>query len=112
MIEKVLTVTAAARLKTGEMSAGISPTAAYCLPAEAVNAMDTAKMWALIIAVTFAIVGLILIGIGMFFQHRRGDGGEVLKSLGWWIGGVILVSAAAGITSIFLNAPTDCIPRI
>lgn len=87
------------------------PMAPYCPPADFVNAMDTARFWVQIAAVALAVIALILLGIGMFFQHRRGDGGEVLKGLGWWIFGVVLVGAAAGITSIFLVTPTDCITR-
>lgn len=88
----------------------VIPTAAYCLPDEATNALDTARVWTVIIAAGLAVIALILVGIGMFFQHRRGDGGQVLQSLGWWIGGAILISAASGIVAIFLQAPTDCIP--
>ena len=29
--------------------------------------------------------------------------------LGWFIAGLIVVSAAAGIVSIFLAAPSDCV---
>jgi len=84
----------------------------YCMPQAMTDAMDTAKFWTLGVAVVLAVIGLILIGVGMFFQHRRGDGGEMLKSLGWWIGGVITVAAAAAIVGIFLNPPTDCTPKI
>lgn len=87
-------------------------TAPYCLPAEATNALDTAKFWTQTVAVALAVVALIMVGIGMFFQHRRGDGGEMLKALGWWIAGVVLISAAAGIVSIFLTVPADCVQRI
>ncbi|MDJ0336599.1 TrbC/VirB2 family protein [Salinibacterium sp. G-O1] len=87
------------------------PMAPYCLPADAVNALDTAKFWTQLIAVALAIVALILIGIGMFFSSRRGDGGEMIKSLGWWIGGVVLIAAASGIVAIFLSPDSNCIPN-
>lgn len=90
----------------------IVPMVPYCLPPDAVNALDTAKFWTQLVAVALAIVALILIGIGMFFSSRRGDGGEMMKSLGWWIGGVVIIGAAAGIVSIFLNPDVNCIPGV
>ncbi|WHE37831.1 TrbC/VirB2 family protein [Microbacterium sp. BDGP8] len=89
----------------------IVPMAPYCLPTEAQNALDTARFWVQIAAVALAVIALILVGIGMFFQHSRGDGGQMLSRLGWWIAGVVLVAAASGIVSIFLQVPTDCIQR-
>lgn len=88
---------------------GAVPTAPYCLPAAAQAALDTAKFWVQLVAVAMAVIALILIGIGMFFSSRRGDGGEMLRSLGWWIGGVVLIGAAGGIVAIFLQAPTNCV---
>jgi type IV secretory pathway VirB2 component (pilin) len=90
----------------------IAPMAPYCLPADATNALDTAKFWTQLIAVALAVVALILIGIGMFFSSRRGDGGEMMKSLGWWIAGVVLIGAASGIVSIFLNPDPNCVPGV
>lgn len=87
------------------------PMEPYCLPAEAINALDTAKFWTQIVAVALAVVALIMIGIGMFFSARRGDGGEMIKSLGWWIGGVVLIAAASGIVSIFLSPDGNCVPN-
>jgi type IV secretory pathway VirB2 component (pilin) len=93
-----------------ELLNAVAPAAPYCLPAEAVNALDTAKFWTQLVAVALAVVALILIGIGMFFSSRRGDGGEMMKSLGWFIGGVVIISAASGIVSIFLNPSSGCTP--
>ncbi|MDD7930777.1 TrbC/VirB2 family protein [Microbacterium thalli] len=89
----------------------IVPMAPYCLPGEAQNALDTARFWVQIIAVALAVIALILVGIGMFFQHNRGDGGQILSRLGWWIAGMVAIAAASGIVSIFLQVPTDCIQR-
>lgn len=86
------------------------PAAPLCMPTQVTTALDTAKFWCTVVAAGLAVVALILVGIGMFFQHRRGDGGEMLKALGWWIGGVVLVSAAAGIATVFIpSANTDCV---
>ncbi|MEG2578398.1 MAG: TrbC/VirB2 family protein [Glutamicibacter sp.] len=88
--------------------------APICPPDEMTTALDTAKFWLTIIAAGMAVVALILVGIGMFFQHRRGDGGEMLKALGWWIGGVVLVAAAAGIAAVFIPTPdmTNCVKSL
>jgi len=88
--------------------------APICPPAELTTALDTAKFWLTIVAAGMAVVALILVGIGMFFQHRRGDGGEMLKALGWWIGGVVLVAAAAGIAAVFIPTPdaSTCVPSL
>lgn len=84
--------------------------APYCLPTAAQNALDTAVFWIRLVAVSLGVVALILIGIGMFFSSRRGDGGEMLRSLGWYIGGLVAVSAASGIVTIFLSTPSGCTP--
>ncbi|AMM22911.1 hypothetical protein AX769_22530 (plasmid) [Frondihabitans sp. PAMC 28766] len=82
---------------------------AYCLPAKAQNALDTAHLWTLIVAGALGVIALILVGVGMFFQQRHGDGGQMLKSMGWWIGGAVLIGAATGIASIFLgSASSNC----
>lgn len=86
------------------------PAAPLCMPTQVTTALDTAKFWCTIVAAGLAVVALIMIGVGMFFQGRRGDGGEMLKTLGWWILGVVLVAAAAGIAAVFIPAGnTGCV---
>lgn len=86
------------------------PALPLCMPGQVTTALDTAKFWCTVIGAGLAVVALIMIGIGMFFQHKRGDGGEMLKGLGWWIGGVVLVAAAAGIASVFIpSGNTACV---
>ncbi|MCA4135472.1 TrbC/VirB2 family protein [Arthrobacter sp. M4] len=86
------------------------PAAPLCMPTQVTTALDTAKFWCTLIGAGLAVVALIMIGIGMFFQHKRGDGGEMLKGLGWWIGGVVLVAAAAGIAAVFIpSGNTACV---
>lgn len=79
--------------------------APLCMPSEVNTALDTAKLWCTIVAAGLAVVALIMVGIGMFFQNRRGDGGEILAKLGWWIFGCVLIAAASGIAAVFI--PTD-----
>lgn len=81
----------------------------YCLPDQAENALATAKFWTQLVAIALAVVAVVLIGIGMFFSGRRGDGGEMLKSLGWWIGGIVLIAGASQMVSVFITPPTNCI---
>jgi hypothetical protein len=89
------------------------PAKPLCLPGQVTTALDTAKFWCMLVGAGLAVVALILVGIGMFFQHRRGDGGEMLKALGWWIGGAVLISAAAGIAAVFIpSGSTDCVNSI
>lgn len=84
---------------------------AYCLPDKAQNALDTAVLWTKIVAAVMGTVSLMLIGIGWFFQGNRHDGGAMFKSLGVWIGGAVLIGAAAGIAALFLGSITgSCTP--
>jgi len=83
---------------------------AYCLPQEAMNALDTGKFWTMIIAVAAAVIGLLIIGIGAFIDHQRGEGHAILKKLMIWIIAAAIISAASGIANTFIQVPTDCIP--
>ncbi|WP_420367138.1 hypothetical protein [Curtobacterium sp. L1-20] len=84
--------------------AGMVVAQAYCLPGKAQDALDTAQLWTRIVAIALGVVALLLLGIGMFFAGKRHDGGEMLKSLGWWIGGATIIGAAVGIASIFIGS--------
>ena len=83
---------------------------AYCLPAEATNALDTAKLWLTIVALAAGAIGLLIIGIGAFIDHNRGEGHTILKKLMVWIGAAAIVAAATGIPAIFIQVPTNCVP--
>ncbi|MBT1633240.1 MULTISPECIES: TrbC/VirB2 family protein [Curtobacterium] len=84
--------------------AGMVVAQAYCLPGKAQDALDTATLWTRIVAIALGVIALVLLGIGMFFAGRRHDGGEMLKSLGWWIGGATIIGAAVGIASVFIGS--------
>lgn len=92
----------------------IVPAAPYCLPADATNAMDTAKFWAGIVAGAVAVVAMIMIGLGIFANSSVGghasDGGALMGKLGKWILGAVLVSSAVGLAALFVHVPTDCVP--
>jgi hypothetical protein len=84
--------------------AGAVVAEAYCLPAKAQNALDTAQLWTLIVAIALGSVSLVMIGIGWWFSSRGHDGGEMFKSLGKWIGGAVLIGGASGIATVFLGS--------
>lgn len=89
------------------------PAKPLCLPDQMSTALDTGKLWATIIAAGLAVVALIMVGIGMFFQQNRGDGGDMLKKLGFWIAGCVLVAAASGIAAIFIpSGVVDCVKSL
>lgn len=78
------------------------PATAKPLPQAMTDALDTVKMWVLIVAGAMAVIALIMVGIGLMFAHQRQDGGQKLQSLGWWIAGCVIVATAAGLTAVFL----------
>lgn len=53
--------------------------------------------WVAWIGTTLGVVGIIVVGITMFFQNRRGESGEAAGRLGWVLGGLILITAASAI---------------
>lgn len=59
--------------------------------------ITTIISWAKWIAYAIAGIGIIFVAIRMAIQHRRGEGGEHLGSLGWVLGAVILVGGGIGI---------------
>ena len=60
--------------------------------------------WVKWIGFGLAGIAVILVGIQMFFNSRRGEGGEHAGKLGWVLGGIILIGAAAGIVSSLMGA--------
>ncbi|MFK4299431.1 hypothetical protein ABH924_004614 [Arthrobacter sp. GAS37] len=89
------------------------PVKPLCLPDQAQNALDTFKLWSLIVAGAMAVVTLIFVGVGWWFEHKRGDGGAMMKSLLIWIGGAVLVAIAAGVAAAFIpSGSTDCVKTL
>jgi hypothetical protein len=99
------------RLVDATNRAGMVVAQAYCMPGKAQDALDTATLWTRIVAIALGVIALIMLGIGMFFAGKRHDGGEMLKQLGWWIGGATIIGAAVGIASIFIGSiSSNCKP--
>ena len=63
------------------------------------GAIATVISWAKWIGYTLAGLGVIFIAVRMTIQHRRGEGGEHLGSLGWVVGAVILIGGGIGLIS-------------
>ncbi|WP_434513203.1 hypothetical protein ABUV18_03026 (plasmid) [Clavibacter nebraskensis] len=99
------------RLFEAASNSGMVVAQAYCFPQKMMDAMDTAKLWSIIIAGGLGTIALIAIGVGMFFSGARHDGGELLKKLGYFIAGTSLIGGAAAIVGIFLTVTTaGCTP--
>ncbi|MGL5829574.1 MAG: hypothetical protein ACRC0L_08410 [Angustibacter sp.] len=55
--------------------------------------------WAKWISLGVLVMALMFAGVKMAIGNQRGDGGEHASSIGWVLGGVIVVSAAVTIVS-------------
>ncbi len=58
--------------------------------------------WAAWIALAIGVLGVIIAGITMMIQVRRGEGGEGLARLGWTLAGCIVVVGASGLVQAFV----------
>ncbi|MFC2302884.1 hypothetical protein C0Z14_06145 [Rothia aeria] len=77
-------------------------------PKEMCDGLDTMQAWVTGIAASLGVIGLVIIGAGMFFSHRHESGEGAFKKIGWWIGGAIVVTAAVGIASVFIAGKLNC----
>lgn len=59
--------------------------------------------WIKWIGFALAGVGIVIVAIKMFFNSRRGEGGEHIGALGWILAGVILIGAGAGIVGALMG---------
>ena len=53
--------------------------------------------WAAWIAVGVCVIGVLIAGAKMALEHRRGGGGESVASLGWVLGGCIVIGSASAL---------------
>jgi len=58
--------------------------------------------WAVWIALALGVLGVIIAGITMMLQVRRGEGGEGLVRLGWVLAGCVVVAGASGLVAAFI----------
>lgn len=62
----------------------------------------TILRWAAWIALALGVLGVIIAGITMMIQVRRGEGGEGLSKLGWTLAGCVVVAGASGLVTAFV----------
>ncbi|MBE0011623.1 hypothetical protein [Arthrobacter sp. AET 35A] len=62
----------------------------------------TILSWAAWIALALGVLGVIIAGITMMIQVRRGEGGEGLSKLGWTLAGCVIVAGASGLVAAFV----------
>ena len=82
----------------GNLSAEAKP-----LPQEVINGLDTIKSWVQIIGGSIAVIGLMMLFVGLFFAHKHGHGQEFMGKAGWWLVGAMGFGLAAVIAPIFLS---------
>ncbi|MDJ0318610.1 TrbC/VirB2 family protein [Arthrobacter antibioticus] len=73
------------------------------LPQEVTNGLDTIKSWVQIIGGSIAVIGLMMLFVGLFFAHKHGHGQEFMGKAGWWLVGAMGFGLAAVIAPIFLS---------
>ncbi|QOR45473.1 TrbC/VirB2 family protein [Trueperella pecoris] len=56
--------------------------------------------WVAWVGTALGVLGIIIVGITMLFQNRRGEGGEAAGKLGWVLAGLILISSASAIVGV------------
>jgi hypothetical protein len=61
----------------------------------------TVLNWAAGIGLVLGVLGVIIVGITMVIQLRRGEGGEAIGKLGWVLAGCIIITGASGIVQAF-----------
>jgi len=95
---------------TVNVAGRILPAIAYCLPSETMNALDTAKLWAFIIAGVAIVIAIIAGGIAIMFSRQDG-GHKVVTTMAGILIGAIFIGGATGFGGIFLNnITTNCVP--
>ncbi|MDR6794603.1 hypothetical protein J2W89_003785 [Pseudarthrobacter oxydans] len=78
-------------------------TEAKPLPKEVQDGLDTVLMWAKIIGGSLAVLGLMILFIGLFFAHQRGRGEEFMGKAGWWLTGAIGLGTAGVLAALFVG---------
>nr|WP_015061897.1 hypothetical protein [Arthrobacter sp. J3.40]AFK89273.1 hypothetical protein [Arthrobacter sp. J3.40] len=83
--------------------AALIPTEAKPLPQEVQDGLDTVILWAQIIGGSLAILGLMILFIGLFFAHQRGRGEEFMSKAGWWLTGAIGLGTSSVLATLFVS---------
>jgi hypothetical protein len=83
------------------LAASVIPNPTPVVPAQA-GGLLTILNWASGIGLVLGVLGVIIVGIGMVIQLRRGEGGESIGKLGWVLAGCIIITGASGIVRAFV----------
>ena len=83
------------------LAASVIPTPTPVVPDQA-KGLLTVLNWASGIGLVLGVLGVIIVGIGMVIQLRRGEGGESIGKLGWVLAGCIIITGASGIVRAFV----------
>jgi hypothetical protein len=83
------------------LAASVIPNPTTVVPAEA-GGLLTVLNWASGIGLVLGVLGVIIVGIGMVIQLRRGEGGESIAKLGWVLMGCIIITGSSGIVRAFV----------
>ncbi len=93
-----MSITTRVTVFVGNLTAEAKP-----LPQEVTNGLDTIKSWVQIIGGSIAVIGLMMLFVGLFFAHKHGHGQEFMGKAGWWLVGAMGFGLAAVIAPIFLS---------
>lgn len=94
-------VAAATTHITTRIPAGVQ-TKAKPLPHQVQDGLDTIQAWVQAIGGSLAVIGLLLLFIGLFFASRHDQGAQFMSKAGWWLAGAIGLGTAAVIAPVFL----------
>ncbi|MGP4033724.1 hypothetical protein [Pseudarthrobacter sp. 1C304] len=83
------------------LAASVIPNPTPVVPEQA-KGLLTILNWASGIGLVLGVLGVIIVGIGMVIQLRRGEGGESIGKLGWVLAGCIIITGASGIVRAFV----------
>ena len=83
------------------LAASVIPNPTPVVPEQA-GGLLTILNWASGIGLVLGVLGVIIVGIGMVIQLRRGEGGESIGKLGWVLAGCIIITGADGIVRAFV----------
>lgn len=81
--------------------ASVIPDPSPTVPAQA-DGLLTILNWAAGIGLLLGVLGVIIVGIMMVIQLRRGEGPQSLGQLGWVLLGCIIITGASGIVRAFV----------
>ena len=78
-------------------------TGARPLPPEVEAGIATIKLWIQGIGGGIAVIGLLILFIGLMIAHRHNQGQEFMGKAGWWVTGALGFGLAGVIAPVFLG---------